>query len=229
MKVLIIEDDVATAEMVRDGLSSLSHIADVSFDGADGSFMARSYEYDAIVLDHSLPKKSGLLVCKDIRGAGKSTPILFLSGLDAIETKIEALTHGADDYMTKPFSLDELDARLRALSRRPQQIQAHILKVHDLTLDMSNNLVTRDGLAIHLTRKEFSLLEYFMRHQGIVLSRTSIIEHVWSADSDPFSNTVEAHLRNLRKKVNIGNRPNIIGNLPGRGYMIDTPERLARL
>ena len=229
MKVLIIEDDKATAEMIRAGLSSCSYIADVSFDGVDGSFMARSYEYDAIVLDHSLPKKNGLIVCKDIRGAGKSTPIIFLSGLDAVETKIEALEHGADDYMTKPFSLSELDARLKAITRRPVHIQEHILKVHDLTLDTQTHVVMRDGKNIHMTRKEFGLLEYIMKHKGIVLSRSLIIEHVWSADNDPFSNTVEAHLRNLRKKINFGNKPDLIRNLPGRGYIIDSPEHLARL
>ena len=229
MKILIVEDDKATAEMVRDGLSSYSYTTDVSFDGADGSFMARSYEYDAIVLDHSLPKKSGLVVCNEIRGAGKSTPIIFLSGLDATETKIEALEHGADDYMTKPFSLNELNARLKALTRRPAQIQEHILKVHDLTLDTQTNIVTRGEKAVHLTRKEFGLLEYFLRHKGIVLSRTSIIEHVWAADNDPFSNTVEAHIRNLRKKINSGGRPDLIRNLPGRGYLINSPEHLARL
>ncbi len=229
MKILIVEDDKATAEMVRDGLSSHSYTTDVSFDGADGSFMARSYEYDAIVLDYSLPKKSGLIVCKDIRNAGKSTPIIFLSGLDATETKIEVLEHGADDYMTKPFSLDELRARLKALTRRPAQIQEHIIKVHDLTLNTQTNVVSRNGKTIHLTRKEFGLLEYFMRHKGIMLSRTSIIEHVWTADNDPFSNTVEAHIRNLRKKINFGNRLDLIRNLPGRGYIIDKPEHLARL
>ncbi len=229
MKVLIVEDDVATAEMVRNGLASYLYTTDVSFDGADGSFMARSYEYDAIVLDHSLPKKSGLTVCKDIRAAGKTTPIIFLSGLDAGETKIEALEQGADDYMTHPFSLDELDARLKALARRPIQIQERILQVHDLTLDTQTHVVTRGGKTIHMTKKEFGLLEYIMKHKGIVLSRTSIIEHVWAAENDPFSNTVEAHLRNLRKKINFGNKPDLIRNLPGRGYIIDTPEHLARL
>ena len=229
MKILIVEDDSATAELVRTGLVSYSYTTEVSSDGKDASFLARSYDYDAIVLDYSLPKKNGLEVCKDVREAGKSTPIIFLSMTDDTELKVSALQHGADDYMTKPFSLNELNARIQALARRPQHIQRRILHIEDLCLDTQTSSVTRGGIPIRLTRKEFNLLEYFMRHQGVVLSRALIIEHVWTVDSDPFSNTVEAHLRNLRKKINTGGKPNLIRNIPARGYVIDTPIRLAQI
>ena len=229
MKVLIIEDDTSTAEMIRAGLHSKSHTSDISNDGADGSFMARSYEYDAIILDYSLPKKDGLRVCSDIRTAGKMVPIIFLSLTDDTDIKVRALDHGADDYMTKPFSLNELQARLTAVTRRPTVIQQSVLTVDNLTLDPTRHAVARGGAPIHLTRKEFNLLEYLMRTPGSIVSRALIIEHVWTADSDPFSNTVEAHIRNIRKKINIKRAPNLIGNVPGRGYVIDTPSNLRKI
>ena len=135
MKILIVEDDPTIAEILRNGLTACSYITDVSSDGADGSFMARSFEYDAIVLDYSLPKKNGLVVCKEIRDAGKTMPIIFLSATDEVEIKVAALQNGADDYMIKPFSLDELNARLQALFRRPQKIQDDVLKVYNLSLN----------------------------------------------------------------------------------------------
>ncbi len=229
MKLLIVEDDRNTAQMVKEGLASNSHTVEVAADGADGSFMGRSFAYDAIVLDYALPKKNGLVVCKEIRDAGRSTPILFLSVVDDTSIKVAALDTGADDFVTKPFSIQELDARIRALARRPEAIKDPLLRVHDLTLDSDKQIVTRAGKRIKMTRKEFCLLEYFMKHVGSVLSRALIMEHVWTADSNPFSNTVEAHIRNLRKKINISGRQNLIANIPGRGYVIDTPENIAKL
>lgn len=226
--MLIIEDDKNTAEIVKDGLIADYHTVEIALDGAEGSFLARSYEYDVIILDYSLPKKNGLTVCREIRESGKTTPILFLSMTDDNDTKIKAFESGADDYVTKPFSLTELYARIKAVTRRPQNISDPILKVHDLCMDTRKNIVTRNDKPIHLTRKEFSLLEYFMRNTGILLSRALIMEHVWTADSDPFSNTVEAHIRNVRKKINMDNYPNLIANVPGRGYIMDTPENISK-
>jgi len=220
MKILIVEDDKDIAEMVRSGLAAHNHAVEVAPDGADGSFMARSYDYDAIVLDYSLPKKNGLAVCKEVRVAGKKTPIIFLSGTEEVETKVAALEQGADDYMTKPFSLVELHARLRAVSRRPRDMTQSILCVGDLELNTETQTVKRDGITIGLTRKEFNLLEYFMQHPGVVLSRTMLMEHVWTAERDPFSNTVEAHIANLRRKINLKNKMNLIVNIAGRGYRI---------
>jgi len=229
MKVLVVDDDLRLAETVKNSLSAYSHTVEISPDGADGSFLARSYDYDAIVLDYALPKKDGLSVCREIRSAGKSTPILFLSNTDDVDTKITAFKVGADDYVTKPVSLEELRVRLDAILRRSPQIRNSILKVADLALDQNMHTVIRNKKPIHLTRKEFHMLEYFMKNIGKVLTRPQIMEHVWTADSNPFSNTVEAHIRNLRMKINAGGMPNLIANVPGRGYTIDTPENLTRL
>ncbi|MDE2037864.1 MAG: response regulator transcription factor [Patescibacteria group bacterium] len=228
MKVLVIDDDRATAETIRISLASYSHTVEISTDGSDGSFMARSYEYDAIVLDQALPRKDGLTVCKEIRSAGRATPILFLSVDGDTETKVAAFKNGADDYVTKPFSLEELRARLGAVSRRAPEIKKSELSLHDISLDPNTHTVLRGGAMVRLTRKEFNMLEYFMRHPGIVISRAQLMEHIWTADSNPFSNTIEAHLRNLRKKLNAGGAINLIVNMPGRGYIMDAPEALAR-
>jgi two-component system, OmpR family, copper resistance phosphate regulon response regulator CusR len=224
MKILVVEDDKSIAEILREGLTADSHIVEVAENGADGSFLARSFEYDAIVLDYSLPKKNGLIVCKEVRDAGKHTPILFLSSTDTSETKIAAFNSGADDYVTKPFSISEFNARIRAVLRRSKKRSETILKVRDLSLNTDSCSVRRGNKDIRLTRKEYSLLEFFLRHPESVLSRAVIMEHVWTADQDPFSNTVEAHIRNLRKKINTGHRPALILNIPGRGYVLDRPD-----
>lgn len=228
MKILIIEDDAKTAEFLKDGLKADSHTVDIALDGKDGSFLGRSFEFDVIILDYSLPKKNGLEVCKEIREAGKTTPIIFLSMTDDPETKIEALDHGADDYMTKPFRLTELYARIRAVTRRPKEIQKSEIRIGDLSIETDKHIVMRGDKRINMTRKEFNLLEYMMRNRGIVLSRALLMEHVWTADSNPFSNTVEAHIRNLRKKISLGKKPNLIANIPGKGYVIDTPQNISK-
>ena len=229
MKILAIEDDPSVAEMLRIGLQSDTHAVDIIDNGTEGSFMARSYDYDMIILDHALPGKNGITVCKDIRGNGKDTPIIFLSVTGDTETKVLALNSGADDYMTKPFSMSELQSRVKAVKRRTPIVKSAELRVHDLVLDTMFHQAIRGDKRISLTKKEFSLLEYMIRNKGMVLSRALMMEHVWTAESDPFSNTVEAHIRNLRKKLNIGRKPNLIANIPGHGYLIDTPENLEKL
>jgi two-component system, OmpR family, copper resistance phosphate regulon response regulator CusR len=224
MKVLIVEDDQGIAELLKEGLSAESHSVEIANNGADGSFLARSYDYDAIVLDHSLPKKNGIVVCKEIRAAGKTTPVLFLSITEDTDIKVEAFNAGADDYVTKPFSVKEFSARLKAIGRRSDRMTSTQIQVRDLVLDTETGAVHRAGKLIKLTRKEYSLLEYFMKHPHAVLSRPLIMEHVWAADQDPFSNTVEAHIRNLRKKINEGCKPALIINIPGRGYILDRPD-----
>jgi DNA-binding response OmpR family regulator len=221
MKLLIIEDDVIAAEFIKTGFEALSHVVDIAHNGTEGSYIARTNQYDLIIIDYSIPNKNGLKVCEEIRASGKTVPILFLSIVGEISKKIDALEKGADDYMTKPFSFDELYARVRALARRPHKIQTPILTAGDLSLDTERQIATRGEIAIYLTRKEYTLLEYLMRNQSTILSRGMIMEHVWNADSDPFSNTIEAHILNLRKKVNVGKRKDIIRNVPGRGYTID--------
>ena len=229
MKILIVEDDRDTANMIKIGLNSDSHTVEIANDGAEGSFLARSYPYDAVVLDYSLPKKDGLKVCSEIRSMGKITPIIFLSSTDDISVKILALSKGADDYMTKPFSIQELQARIIALTRRSLKINEPIIKVGDITVDTNKQTVHRKSRLLHLTRKEFNLLEYMAKNTGTVLSRAVILEHVWTSDNDPLSNTVEAHIRNLRKKLNINRGRDMIMNIQGRGYIMDSPENLYKI
>ena len=229
MKILIVEDDRSIREALLNGLKSAGHNVEVASDGNEGSFMGRSFDYDAIIMDYSLPHKDGLAVLREIRSQGKTTPIIFLSVTDDPEVKVDAFDSGADDYMTKPFSLQELQARLKLLSRKPSKTKASILKIHDLVIDTDKNTVKRGDRRVKATRKEFCLLEYMMRNVGVVLSRALIMEHVWTSDSNPFSNTVEAHIRNLRKKINVGRKLNMIINVPGRGYVIDSPENLKEL
>jgi DNA-binding response OmpR family regulator len=221
MKILIIEDDKGTAEILRKRLKENAHVVDLSYDGKDGSFMARSFEYDIIILDYILPLKDGLVVLKEIRDAEKKMPIIFLSVKDETDMKVRALENGADDYLSKPFSFNELRARINALTRRPMDISKEILSIGDLRLNTKTYEVFRGLRRIRLTRKEYSLLEYFMRNRGIILTRSQILEHVWSVDCDPFSNTVETHLMNLRKKIGHNKKSNLIVNIPGRGYLID--------
>ncbi len=221
MKILIIEDDPDISEFIKIGLESEGNAVDTAFDGAQGSYMARINRYDIIILDYSLPLKNGLEVCDEIRSTGSSIPIIFLSVVADTERKIDALGRGADDYMTKPFQFDELKARMQALLRRGKVMLDSVIRVGELTMDTLKRTLHRGDDPVSLTRKEYSLMEYLMKNPDTALSRSMILEHVWNADSDPFSNTVEAHIMNIRKKMNAGNKKDIIRNVPGRGYIID--------
>lgn len=221
MKMLIVEDDPDICEFIKIGFEADGYAVDTAADGQKGSYAARTNSYDAIILDYSLPIKNGLEVCEDIRSSGSSVPVLFLSVIEDTKKKIEALSKGADDYVTKPFHFDELKARVRAVLRRPKKIENPVITIGPVTLDTEKRLAHRDGTPIQLTRKEFSLLEYLMKNPDVPVSRSMIMEHVWNSESDPFSNTVEAHILNLRKKVNNGGKKDIIKNIAGRGYIID--------
>ena len=221
MKILLIEDDAEISNFIRNNLLEDMFQVDIAADGPDGSFLARTNNYDVIVLDYSLPTRNGIMICEEIRSSGVETPILFLTVHNELRKKISALEKGADDYMTKPFSIEELKARIYALSRRPRQIESPILKIDDLILDTKRRTVHRGSTPIYLTRKTYDLLEYLMKNRGIVLSRGLIMEYVWNSESDPFSNTVEAHISNLRKKINLQGKKDLLRNLPGRGYIID--------
>ncbi len=222
MKMLIIEDDPDIREFVKIGFEAEGYAVDTASDGQQGSFMARTNAYGIIVLDYSLPSKNGFEICDEIRGTGSSVPIVFLSVIGDTKKKIEAFNKGADDYITKPFHFDELRARVKALLRRPQTIENPVIKVGEMTIDTEKRIAYRDGIAIQLTKKEYGLLEYLMRNPDIALSRSMIMEHVWNAESDPFSNTIEAHVLNLRKKIGGPGKKDIIISVPGRGYMIET-------
>lgn len=221
MKILLVEDDQGLAQAVKESLAAQRCTVDLATDGGEGSFLGKNYEYDAILLDYSLPKKDGLAVCKDIRASGRSTPIIFLSVIDDLETKISALNHGADDYMVKPFALEELHARLRAIGRRPAiRNEQAILTAGVLTMNLDTHQVFCKGTEIRLTKKEFGVLEYLMRHKGTVVSRVLIMEHVWTTDNELLSNAVESHIRNIRKKIGKLVKAECIKNIAGRGYMM---------
>lgn len=221
MRILLIEDNEDVRNSLKMSLEAESFIVDTSCDGHHGSYTARTNEFDLIILDISLPKKNGLEVCIEIRNAHNTTPILVLSVISDVQEKIRMLNAGADDYLTKPFSFRELLARVRALLRRPAEITDEVIQIDDLVLDSMRQKVVRGEASIYLTRKEFSLLEYLMRHKGIVVSRSMLMEHVWNAESDPFSNTIEAHILNVRKKIDKVKKRRLIHTVPGRGYKID--------
>jgi DNA-binding response OmpR family regulator len=220
MKILLIEDDNDISSFIRNNLQEDSFIVDIARDGSSGSFMARTNHYDVIVIDQSLPIKDGITVCEEIRSSQIDTPIIFLTVYTDIRKKIQAFEKGADDYITKPFALEELKARILALKRRPSKIESPLLSVDDLIMDTYKRTVKRGNRQIYLTRKTYDLLEYLMRNKGIVLSRGNIMEYVWNSESDPFSNTIESHISNLRRKINVDGKKDLLKNLPGRGYII---------
>jgi DNA-binding response OmpR family regulator len=222
MRILIIEDSKEITNFLKLSLEGEQFVVDVAEDGERGSFWARTNDYDLIILDNILPKKTGLEVCEEIRKSGKTMPIIVLSVRSETLTKIQLLNAGADDYLIKPFSFEELLARIRALLRRPKVIESEILQVDDLTLDTKKCLVKRGKKEeIYLTRKEFMLLEYLLKNSGSVLSRGMIMEHVWDMNVDPFSNTIESHILSLRRKIDSPGRKKLIHTVSGRGYKID--------
>lgn len=225
MKILLIENDVTVIDFLTESFRAESFTVDVERTGTDGGFVARTNPYDMIIINFSLPQKNGTEVCQEIRAAGIETPIIFLSANSDIRRKVCALDSGADDYITKPFSFEELRARIYAIRRRPRTIEGTVLMAGNIMIDTRRQSVFRGSIPITLTRKEYNLLEYLIRNKGTVLSRGMLMEHVWNAESDPFSNTVEAHILNLRKKINAGIKTEknceIIRNVPGRGYVID--------
>ncbi len=220
MRILIIEDEKEIINFLKPSLEAENFIVDAVEDGEAGSFVARTNDYDLIILDIGLPKKEGYQVCQEIREDGKKMPIIMLSVKSEVRTKVELLSIGADDYLTKPFSFEELLARIKALLRRPQKIEEAVLQLNDLSLDIASQIVQCGEKEIYLTRKEFALLEYLMKNQGKVLSRGMIMEHVWDMNADPFSNTIETHILNLRRKIERRNAKRLIHTVPGRGYKI---------
>lgn len=221
MRALIIEDDPAISKLLKSRLHAEHFVVDTAQDGIKGSYAARTNEYDIILLDCVLPKKDGLAVCRDIRNSKIATPIVALSVKKDTNHKVEMLDAGIDDYVTKPFHFSELLARIRALLRRPRELEGDILQIADLSIDRVRHFVMRGKKAVYLARKEYMLLEYLARHRGRVLSRGSILEHVWDAEINPFSNTVEAHIRNLRIKIDKRQKIKLIHTVSGIGYKLD--------
>lgn len=220
MRILIIDDNKDIRELLKVGLEAEMFSVDTATDGEEGSYLARTNEYDLVLLDNVMPKKSGPEVCHDIRNAGKSVPIILMSVKSETNEKIRLLNMGADDYVPKPFSFDELLARIRAILRRPEQTISENITAGDITLNSRTHEVTRGKRHIYLTRKEYSLLEILIRNNSGVVSRGTIMEHVWDLDANPFSNSIETHVFNLRKKLEKKNE-RLIVNVPARGYRIN--------
>ncbi len=221
MRILLIEDEPDISKFVKRGLQAESMVVDIAENGKDGIRLALLHPYDAIILDFHLPGGlDGLEVLQKIRESKKSVPVLVLTVEIEVEKKVEMLSL-ADDYVTKPFSLKEILARLRALVRRGPVAHGNILEVGGLVMDLGHYKVTRAGQPILLRNKEFMLLEYFMRNPGTILSRSRILEHVWDMNADPFTNTVDVHIRLLRRKLNKGFKENIITTIPKRGYKLN--------
>jgi DNA-binding response OmpR family regulator len=202
MRILVVEDEIKIANAVKKGLELKGFAVDMAHDGDSGLAYGRDSDYDAIVLDRMLPGSiDGVELCKTLRKEGISTPILMLTARGTIGDKVEGLNSGADDYLVKPFSFDELTARVRALLRRPAQQVGTKLKVADLTLDTNTYEVKRGDTAVKLSQKEFALLEYFMHHPGQTITKDMIINHVWDEDADILPNTIEVYIGYLRNKI----------------------------
>jgi len=223
MRVLVIEDDPTVGTFVKRGLEEQRWQVDLVASGDEGQLLAEAGSYDVIVLDMRLPGKSGMEVLRDLRGRGFEKPVLVLTAQDAVDAKVDALRAGADDYVTKPFALEELLARVEALARRPVALALPELRIADLVLDRATRMVHRSGAQVELTPKEYTVLEYLMRHPGRVMSRTLITEYAWGYHFDPGTNIVDVVINHLRKKIDAGRAQKLISTVRGVGYAIRDP------
>jgi two-component system copper resistance phosphate regulon response regulator CusR len=220
MKILAIEDDRTVGQYVKRGLEEQRFHVDLAADGLEGLRLASGGQYDLIILDLRLPEMSGLEVLRNLRDRGLTVPILVLTAQDTVDFKVQALRTGADDYVTKPFSFEELLARVEALGRRPQQLRSPVLRVLDLELDTATHEARRGSEPIELTPKEYTVLEYLMRHTGRVMSRTLITEYAWDYHFDPGTNIVDVVINRLRKKIDSGQARKLIHTVRGVGYTV---------
>lgn len=220
MRILIIEDEHRLSNVVKKGLEEEGFAVDQAFDGEEGLYLAEAESYDLIILDVMLPKIDGLKICRSLRNKKIKTPILMLTAKTKLEDKVTGLNVGADDYFTKPFAFAELKARLQALLRRSHNQAETILRLEDLVVDPVKHVVKRANKEIFLTPKEFSILEYLLRHKGEVLTRTQITEHVWDYNFDALSNVIDVFIAALRKKINHQVKNKLISTIHGVGFKI---------
>jgi DNA-binding response OmpR family regulator len=218
MRILVVEDERKMADLIRKGLEREHHSVMTTYTGPDGLELALGYAFDALVLDVMVPGFDGFELARRLRAAGNATPILFLTARDTEEDLIKGLDEGGDDYLTKPFSFREFAARLRALTRRTPQTAATILKIADITLDRSTYTVRRAGTNIVLTKTEYSLLEFFMRHPGQVLTRDVLIDAVWGLTGSVESNTLDTFIKLLRQKIDNDYDTKLLQTVRGFGY-----------
>ena len=219
-KILLVEDDAGLCNMIVDWLSLEQHQVEVSFDGVDGLEKLVFFEYDAIILDWSLPGKDGIEVLYEFRNRGGLTPVLMLTGRNTILDKEAGLNTGADDYLTKPFHMKELSARLRALLRRPRTLVNEVLTVKGLRVDVASRKVSRDGREIKLLPTEFALLEFLMRHPGQVFSQEALLKRVWPSESEATAHALTSCVKRLRKAIDSPGEESLIANVYGVGYRL---------
>ena len=220
MRLLIIEDEKKVAGFIKKGLEEETYVVDVAYDGEEGLLLAQQGEYDLIILDLMLPVIDGLEVLSRLRAEKNDVPIILLTAKDSVEEKVTGLNKGADDYLTKPFAFSELMARIRVLLRRGKAETKTELQIDNLTLDLVSHKVKRNGEEIELTGKEYGLLEYFLRNQGKVLTRTMIAEHVWDYNFDTFTNVIDVYVNHLRKKIDKNYPKKLLHTLRGVGYIM---------
>lgn len=218
MKVLLVEDEKKISDFVVKGLKEQGFVVELAQDGNDGYLHATTQSYDVVVLDIMLPGRDGLSILKSLRKAGNTVPVILVTARGELDERLEGLNLGADDYLTKPFYLDELVARLQALHRRSSGQSLSLMQVEDLVLNVATREVSRGEVSVDLTSREFNLLEYLMRSPGRVLTRTQILEQVWGYDFDPSTNVVDVCVQRLRKKVDAGRDLQLIETVRGAGY-----------
>ena len=221
MQILIVEDEPKIRHFLRRGLLEESYAVDTAADGEEALYKLDINEYDLVLLDIMLPKVNGIAVCKALREMGSHLPIILLTAKDQVTDKVLGLDAGADDYITKPYSFEELTARIRAIFRRGKKTDTTILTMADLSLDPATRTVKRGKLTIVLTTREYALLEYFLRNPNMLLTKTQILEHVWDYNYEGLSNIVETYVKYLRKKLQTTpNAPELIHTMRGSGYIL---------
>ena len=223
MRILVVEDEPKVASFVRRALEAEHHAVDVAADGDAGLAQALAGAYDLVVLDVMLPKRDGLGVLRELRAGGHAVPVLLLTARAEVADKVAGLDVGADDYLTKPFAVEELLARVRALLRRGAAAAPPRLAIADLTLDPVTREVTRAGKRIELTAREYALLEFFLRNRGRVLGRALIAQHVWGVDFDTFTNVIDVYVNYLRRKIDADFEPKLVHTVRGVGYVLKEP------
>lgn len=220
MRILVVEDEKRIADFIARGLKEEHYVVDVAHDGEEGLYLAEINPYDLMIFDIMLPKQDGIAICRQLRAKKVNTPILMLTARAAVKDKVAGLNSGADDYLTKPFSFEELLARVKVLLRRQTNEKTSVLKVADLELNQLNHEAQRNGKKIVLTSKEYGLLEYFMLNEGQIISRWMISEHVWNEQFDSMTNVIDVHIRNLRTKIDNGFKKKLIHTIRGSGYIL---------
>ncbi|MFT5009066.1 MAG: two-component system OmpR family response regulator [Granulosicoccus sp.] len=222
MKLLVVEDDPTLADFIAKGLRQAGFVVDLCVDGKDALFRVATESYDLMIMDRMLPQVDGLTIIRTLRASANQTPVLILSALDDVDQRVEGLAAGADDYLTKPFAFKELLARVQALLRRQAPVNGSgtQLQVADVLLDLAKQKVWVDGLAVAMQPREIRLLEYLMRHEGQLISRTMLLENVWEYHFDPQTNIVDVHISRLRQKLDKNRSGSLIQTVRGAGYVL---------